>query len=102
MRGLVGRRTRSAPGGPHARLSDRPTGCLRPWWGGPGWRNGRRGGLKIPCPHGRGGWRPHPRTASKLATALSTDQEGHIGHGFVTENFVALLRRARRVVIAGG
>lgn len=28
----------------------------------PGWRNGRRGGLKIRCPKGRGGSTPPPGT----------------------------------------
>ena len=32
----------------------------------PGWRNGRRGGLKILCPYGRAGSNPAPGT-NKLA-----------------------------------
>jgi hypothetical protein len=30
--------------------------------GKPGWRNGRRGGLKIHCPKGRAGSNPAPGT----------------------------------------
>ena len=77
--------TRSAPGRPHARLSDRPTGCLQPWWGVPGWRNGRRGGLKIRCLHGRGGSSPPPGTASTLARGLSTGKMAEL----VTERGLA-------------
>ena len=67
--------TPSAVGGPHARLSDRPTGCLQPCWNVPGWRNGRRGGLKIRCLHGRGGSSPPPGTTEALVERLSTATE---------------------------
>jgi hypothetical protein len=38
---------------------------------GPGWRNGRRGGLKSHCPRGRAGSNPAPGTVGYAATRAS-------------------------------
>src|SRR5690606_24873570 len=56
-----------------------------PW---PGWRNGRRGGLKIRCPKGRGGSSPSPGTAgrspgSASCSKRSPDDEWELGSGWV-------------------
>ena len=57
--------------------ADRLHRSVRSWWSrlefdaSPGWRNGRRGGLKIRCPKGRVGSNPTPGTQRRRVSAVT-------------------------------
>src|SRR5699024_6419895 len=62
--------------------------------GPPGWRNGRRGALKMRCPRGRAGSSPAPGTSSTDTTAPA----GFTAAGAVVEVRVSALGAGRDAV----